>query len=121
MENNKKGTEPSTTDQVAMTVSNAADTEVLMSETDSHQGTSTTYPIMDQVASVNNLLAAFKHVKRNKGSAGVDIASILEFEERLDHNINSIKNALVNGTYSPFPVRVRMIPKPGGKLNNPQL
>jgi len=116
MENNKKGPEPSTTDQVAMTVSNASDTEVLMSETDSHQGTATTYPIMDQVASVNNLLAAFRHVKRNKGSAGVDISSISDFEERLDHYINSIKNALVNGTYSPFPVRVRMIHKPGGKL-----
>ena len=116
MENNKLDLESNTTNQAAMTESNASDLEVLTAKTNSKQGTSTTYPIMDQIASRNNLLEAFKQVKRNKGSAGVDIVSISDFEERLDHNITGIKNALLNGTYSPFPVKVKMIPKPGGKL-----
>ncbi len=116
MENNKEGKNPNTTDQVAMTVSDAADPEVLMPLTDPTKGTTTTYPIMDQVASMNNLLDAFRRVKRNKGSAGIDGVSISDFEERLDQNIKGVKNALINGTYSPFPVKVRMIPKTGGKL-----
>ena len=57
---------------------------------------------------------AYKSVKRNKGSAGVDGQSIEDFEADLRNNLYKIWNRMSSGTYFPPPVRAVEIPKPHG-------
>jgi group II intron reverse transcriptase/maturase len=58
---------------------------------------------------------AYKLVKANKGSAGVDGQSIAEFEEDLKNNLFKIWNRMSSGSYFPPPVRRVDIPKDNGK------
>jgi RNA-directed DNA polymerase len=57
---------------------------------------------------------AFKRVKANKGAAGVDAVSIVEFEKDLSNNLYRIWNRMASGSYFPPPVKAVQIPKPGG-------
>ncbi len=57
---------------------------------------------------------AWLKVKANQGAAGVDGASIAQFEKRLKSNLYKIWNRMSSGTYFPPPVRRVRIPKPGG-------
>ncbi len=58
---------------------------------------------------------AYKKVKANKGSAGVDGESLKIFEERLADNLYKVWNRLSSGTYFPPPVKEVEIPKEDGK------
>lgn len=58
---------------------------------------------------------AFKKVKSNKGSAGVDQVSIQNFEEDLENNLYKLWNRLASGSYLPPPVKEVEIPKDKGK------
>lgn len=57
---------------------------------------------------------AFKRVKANQGTAGVDSESVEEFEKNLKDNLYKIWNRLSSGTYFPPPVRSVGIPKKDG-------
>jgi RNA-directed DNA polymerase len=57
---------------------------------------------------------AFKRVKANQGTAGVDGQSIEEFERRLADNLYKLWNRLSSGSYMPPPVRRVDIPKANG-------
>ena len=57
---------------------------------------------------------AYRRVKANKGAAGVDEQSILEFERDLHGNLYKLWNRLSSGTYFPPPVRAVEIPKRDG-------
>ena len=57
---------------------------------------------------------AFKLVKANKGSAGVDQESIADFEQNLSKNLYKLWNRLSSGTYFPPPVKGVAIPKKQG-------
>ena len=59
---------------------------------------------------------AWKRVKANKGSAGVDGLSIMATAERLKTHWPQLKESLLNGTYRPLPVRRVLIPKPDGSM-----
>jgi RNA-directed DNA polymerase len=61
------------------------------------------------------MLKAFKAVKRNRGSAGIDKISIQEFEEDLFSNLESLMHELKTGKYQPSPLRRVHIPKGNGK------
>ncbi len=52
-------------------------------------------------------------VKANRGAAGVDEESIVQFERRLKLNLYKIWNRMSSGTYFPPPVRIVKIPKSG--------
>jgi group II intron reverse transcriptase/maturase len=58
-----------------------------------------------------NLYFAFRHVKSNKGKAGLDRVSIRQFESDLDVNITNIHNKLKTEIYNPKPVLRVFIPK----------
>ena len=58
---------------------------------------------------------AYQRVKANRGSAGIDGVSILEFEKNLKGNLYKIWNRLSSGSYLPPPVKLVEIPKAGGK------
>jgi group II intron reverse transcriptase/maturase len=57
---------------------------------------------------------AFKRVKANQGSAGVDRQSIAGFEADLSNNLYKLWNRICSGSYFPPPVRRVEIPKADG-------
>lgn len=61
-----------------------------------------------------NMALAWKRVKANRGSAGVDGRSIAETGGYLKQHWLQIREALRNGTYRPLPVRRVAIAKPDG-------
>ena len=58
---------------------------------------------------------AYKKVKANGGSAGIDGESLKQFEENLSNNLYKLWNRLSSGSYFPPPVKEVEIPKSDGK------
>lgn len=57
---------------------------------------------------------AYKVVKANKGSAGIDGISMESFEDNLKDNLYKIWNRISSGSYFPPPVKAVEIPKKDG-------
>ena len=57
---------------------------------------------------------AYRRVKANKGSAGVDGESIAAFEVNLKGNLYKLWNRMSSGSFFPPPVRAVEIPKKSG-------
>ncbi len=73
------------------------------------------HALYDKVYRDDVLSEAWKRVKANKGSSGVDGISIEDIETMgIEKYLNSIKVELIDGKYKPSPVRRVMIPKPDG-------
>lgn len=70
--------------------------------------------LMELVVSKDNLLAAAKAVRRNKGAAGVDGMTVWEVEEHIEEFYLPLRQKLLDGTYKPKPVKRVEIPKPDG-------
>lgn len=70
--------------------------------------------LMEAVCSQANVLKAWKHVRGNKGSPGIDGLSIEATAEVLRRQWPAIRSRLLAGTYRPQPVLRVNIPKPGG-------
>lgn len=71
---------------------------------------------MEAVVERENMFAALKRVKANKGAAGVDGMTVDELPAYLREQWPRIKEELLVGSYVPKPVRLVEIPKPGGGL-----
>ena len=69
------------------------------------------FSLIDKVASVKALRAAFMRVKRNQGAAGVDHVTIEMFKARLEENLNRLSELLLGGKYHPQAVRRQWIRK----------
>ncbi|WP_176025774.1 group II intron reverse transcriptase/maturase [Burkholderia vietnamiensis] len=72
--------------------------------------------LLTQALARANLVMAWKRVKANRGSAGVDGKSIAETAVYLKTHWPRIREALLDGSYRPAPVRRVQIPKPGGGM-----
>jgi len=72
--------------------------------------------LLGQALASENMARAWKRVKANKGSAGVDGRTVRETGEYLRHAWPDIRRALLDGSYRPQPVRRVSVPKPGGGL-----
>jgi RNA-directed DNA polymerase len=70
--------------------------------------------LLAQALAKENMQAAWKRVKANRGAAGVDGRNIAETKRYLVTAWPNIRNQLMEGTYRPSPVRRVAIPKPGG-------
>lgn len=70
--------------------------------------------LLEQALARENLARAWKRVKANKGSAGVDGRTVLDTGEYLKGAWPEIRDRLFDGSYRPEPVRRVCIPKPGG-------
>lgn len=70
--------------------------------------------LLGQALAKQNMAAAWKRVKANKGSAGVDGRTVQQTGEDLKSQWPDIRRSLFDGTYRPSPVRRVGIPKPGG-------
>jgi len=62
---------------------------------------------------------AYKRVRANQGTAGVDEQSIADFEADLSNNLYKLWNRLSSGSYHPPPVRRVDIPKGQGGGTRP--
>ena len=60
------------------------------------------------------VLEAYKRVRQNKGSAGIDGIDFAKFEENLKDNLYKIWNRMSSGSYFPSPVLAVEIPKKNG-------
>jgi RNA-directed DNA polymerase len=70
--------------------------------------------LLEAALTRENLKAAWKRVKANKGAAGVDGLDIEQTAQLLRTSWPQTRQALLAGTYRPQPVRKVMIPKPDG-------
>jgi RNA-directed DNA polymerase len=70
--------------------------------------------LLEAALTRQNLQAAWKRVKANKGAAGVDGLDIEQTARRLSTRWPDIRQELLAGRYRPQPVRKVMIPKPDG-------
>jgi len=72
--------------------------------------------LLTQALTRENLAMAWKRVKANAGSAGVDGLSVRQTAEHLKAHWPRLKDELLEGRYRPQPVRRVQIPKAGGGM-----
>ncbi len=70
--------------------------------------------LLEQILDRDNLNRAYKKVKSNKGSHGVDRMKVDELLPYLKQNGEAIRQAILEGSYRPQPVRRVEIDKPDG-------
>lgn len=71
--------------------------------------------LLERIIDRNNLNEAFRKVKANKGSHGIDGMKVDELLQYLKQNGASLRQSILEGSYKPNPVRRVEIPKPDGK------
>jgi group II intron reverse transcriptase/maturase len=71
---------------------------------------------MERVVVRENAKAAFKRVRRNKGSPGIDSMTVEELERHLSEHWGAIREQLLAGSYRPSAVKRQLIPKRGGGM-----
>jgi RNA-directed DNA polymerase len=69
---------------------------------------------MEEVCERENCWQAYKRVKANQGSPGIDGLKVGELSGYLKQHWPSVREQLLRGTYQPQPVRRVEIPKPDG-------
>src|SRR5690606_20939712 len=67
--------------------------------------------LLERVLSRANLQVAFRRVKKNKGSPGIDGMSVGELGPHLVTTWPQYKEALLSGRYRPSPVKRQLIPQ----------
>lgn len=70
--------------------------------------------LMERVADASNLYVAWKRVRANKGSSGIDGQTVEEFEQKALPHILEMQKQLLAEQYKPVAVRGVQIPKPSG-------
>jgi RNA-directed DNA polymerase len=70
--------------------------------------------LMESILERNNMKRAVKRVIKNKGAPGVDGMTVRKIKKYLKRHWSKIEQALLDGTYSPMPVKRKEISKPGG-------
>ena len=73
-----------------------------------------TQNLMERVVLPSNLNAAYKRVKANKGSAGIDGMTVDQLSPWLAKHKGQLIEQLVTGSYTPWPIRGVQIGKPTG-------
>lgn len=73
------------------------------------------YGLLEQILSQENLNKAYKRVKKNKGSYGVDGMEVEHLLQHLKDNGEALRKSILDGKYRPKPVRRVEIPKDTGQ------
>jgi group II intron reverse transcriptase/maturase len=76
------------------------------------------HSLIDKVYAPANLAEAWKRVRENKGSAGIDGLTVTAFEDRQAEHLAGLHARLRDQTYRPAPVKRVGIPKVGGGTRN---
>jgi RNA-directed DNA polymerase len=72
--------------------------------------------LMEMVVERDNVKAALKRVRKNKGGPGVDGMTVDELSRHLVEHWEGLRGKLLAGTYQPTPVKRQEIPKSGGGM-----
>ena len=72
--------------------------------------------MLEQILSPTNLTQAYKRVKSNKGSGGIDKMEVESLLDYLVYHKEELIQSIMYGTYRPNPVRRVEIPKENGKM-----
>lgn len=70
--------------------------------------------LLEEILERDNMKRAIKRVIQNKGAPGVDGMTVRKIKRYLKRHWTKIEQSLLEGTYTPMPVRRKEIPKPGG-------
>ena len=70
--------------------------------------------LLEKILHRDNMNQAYRRVKENKGSHGVDGMRVNELLPYLKQNGNQLRQSILEGTYNPQPVRRVEIPKSSG-------
>jgi RNA-directed DNA polymerase len=70
--------------------------------------------LMEMILERGNMFKALKRVRGNKGAPGIDNMTVDQLPGYLKRHWLKIRESLLNGTYKPFPVKRKEIPKPDG-------
>ena len=73
-----------------------------------------TNELLEKILSKDNMNLAFKRVKANKGTSGIDNMTVDELLQYLKENGNQLRESIRNGKYNPKAVRRVEIPKADG-------
>lgn len=73
------------------------------------------YGLLEMILSPTNLNKAYKQVRSNKGSGGVDGLGVEDLLDYLRSHKDELLQSIIRGKYKPNPVRRVEIPKEGGK------
>lgn len=73
------------------------------------------YGLLEQILSQENLNKAYKRVKKNKGTHGVDGMEVEHLLQHLKDNGEALRKSILDGKYRPKPVRRVEIPKDTGE------
>ena len=73
------------------------------------------FGLLEQILSPSNLNQAYKQVRSNKGSGGVDGLGVDELLNYLLEHGDELIQSIIKGKYKPNPVKRVEIPKEGGK------
>lgn len=84
------------------------------SENERNGGNEYSGNLLERIVDRDNLNQAYKRVKANGGSHGVDGMKVDELLPHLKQHGPAIRQAILEGSYTPAPVRQKGIPKPGG-------
>jgi RNA-directed DNA polymerase len=77
------------------------------------------FSLIDKVWKEDNLSAAWLKTTLNGGSPGVDGQTVRQFTAHLDKELKTLQRQLMEGSYTPQPVRRCWIPKLGSKEKRP--
>ena len=72
--------------------------------------------VMEEVCERENRREAWKRVRANQGSPGIEGMTVDELPEYLEQHWPAIREQLLSGTYEPKPVKRVEIPKPEGGM-----
>ena len=72
--------------------------------------------LMERAVARANAVQAFKRVRRNKGSPGIDGMTVGELGPYLREHWTATREQLLAGSYQPNAVRRQLIPKSGGGM-----
>lgn len=70
--------------------------------------------LLERIASYSNLEKAYRQVRKNGGSAGVDGVNVKDFKSWFIQNWENLQQELLTGSYVPHLVKGVEIPKPNG-------
>jgi group II intron reverse transcriptase/maturase len=70
--------------------------------------------LLESIAAYSNLESAYKQVRKNGGSAGVDGMNVKDFKAWFIQNWKELQKELLTGRYEPQMVKGVEIPKPNG-------
>ncbi|WP_324326412.1 group II intron reverse transcriptase/maturase [Sporomusa sphaeroides] len=85
-----------------------------MPEEGRNDGDEYTSELLEDILHRDNLNLAYKRVKDNKGSHGIDGMTVNGLLQFLKENGAQLRQSILEGTYTPQPVRRVEIPKPDG-------